>query len=232
MIKRQDLQGAEDVCIRANKNLNFSNALIFVVENELHEMYDMLIKNGARFNIHNENGGKMFFLAVSKQNAQLCKKLFEDGMTNNTKDSPDPSVWFKIAILKIFEDELMEIFDLLVKYFCNLKPLIDKENKTLLHDIIRRRNYKLCKKLITEGINTTSKDSEGNFPLHVAAEVNDVDIVKLLIKSKADIKARNNDQKTAVRLAAENSSKEAYDIVQRHDDDKSVNYEEHLPYFS
>ena len=195
-------------------------------------MYDMLIKYAPRFNIHNENGGKMLFLAVSKQNVQLCEKLFKDGMTNDTKDFPNPSVWFKIAILKIFEDELMEIFDLLVKYFGNLKSLIDKENKTLLHDIIRRRNYKLCEKLITEGISTTRKDSEGNFPLHVAAEVNDVDIVKLLIKSKADIKARNNDQKTALRLAAENGSKEAYDILQLHDDDKSVNYEENLPYFS
>ena len=88
------MQEAEDVCIRANKNLNFSKALIFVVENELHAMYDMLIHNGAYFNIHNENGGKMFFLAVSKQNVDLCKKLFRDGMTKNSKDCPNPSVSF------------------------------------------------------------------------------------------------------------------------------------------
>lgn len=66
----------------------------------------------------------------------------------------------------------------------------------------------------------------------MAAEVNDVDIIKLLIENKADIKSRNNVPKTALRIAAENSCKEAYDILQLHDDDKSVNYEEHLPYFS
>ena len=226
------MQVAEDVCIRAKKNLNFSKALIFVVENELHAMYDMLINNGAHFNIHNENGGKMFFLAVSKQNVDLCEKLFRDGMTTNTKDCPNPSVSFKKAILRIFKNELMEIFNSLANYFGNFKSWIDKENQMLLHDLIRSRNYKLCEKLITQGINITTKDSEGNFPLHVAAEVNDVDIIKLLIENKVDIKAQNNDQKTALRLAAENSCKEAYDILQLHDDDKSVDYEEHLPYFS
>ena len=231
-IKRQDLKGAEDVCIRANKNLNFSKALIYVVENNLYEIYDMLMKYGARFNIHNENGGKMFFLAVSRQDVDLCKKLFRDGTTKNTIDCPNPSVSFKKAVLKIFKNELMEIFNLLVSYFGNFKFWIGKEIQMLLHDLIRSRNYKLCEKLITEGIDIITKDNEGNFPLHVAAEVNDADIIKLLIENKADIKAINNDQKTALRLAAENNCKKAYDILQLHDDDKSVNYEEHLPYFS
>ena len=231
-IERKDLKGAEDLCVRANQNLNFSESLIFVVKNELHGMYDMLIKYGARFNIFNENGGKMFYFAVYKQNVDLCKKLFRDGMTKNTKDCPNPSVSFKKAILKIFRNELMEIFNSLANYFCNFKSWIDKENQMLLHDLIRSRNYALCEKLITDGIDITTKDSEGNLALHVAAEVNDVDIIKLLIEKKADIKAQNKDKKTALRLAAENSCKEAYDILQLHDDDKSVCYEEYLPYFS
>ena len=114
----------------------------------------------------------------------------------------------------------------------NFKSWIDKEIQMLLHDLIRSRNYKFCEKLITEGIDITTKDSEGNFPLHVAAEVNDADIIKLLIENKVDIKAQNKYKKTALRLAAENSCKEAYDILQLHDDGKSVNYEEYLPYFS
>ena len=232
VIKKQDWQGAEDVCKRAEKNLNFSETLIFVVENELHKMYDMLMENGARFNIHNESGGKMFLLAVSKQNVDLCKKLYRDGTTKNTKDCPNPSESFKKAILKIFKNELMEIFNSLANYFGNFKSWVDKENQTLLHDLIRTRNYKLCEKLITDGINITTKDLEGNSAFHVAAEVNGVDIIKLLINNKADIKARNNDQKTALRLAAENSCREAYDTLRLHDHDNSVKYEEYLPYFS
>ena len=231
----QDLNGAEVVCIRANKNLNFSKALIFVVENELHEMYDMLMKYGARFNIHNENGGKMLFEAVSKQNVHLCKKLFKDGMTKNTKDCPNPNVSYKKAVLKIFKDELMEIFNSLENCFGNLTVLIDKENKTLLHDMIRSRNYKLCEKLITENINIANKDRDGNFPLHVAAEVNDVDILNILIKSQADINARNNAQQTALHLAAQNGCKEALDVLCKlYDDDNSANrlYVEHLPWYS
>ena len=86
--------------------------------------------------------------------------------------------------------------------------------------------------MIADGINVTTKDREGNFPLHVAAEVNGVDIIKLLINNKTVINARNNDQKTALRLAAENCCKEAYDTLKEYDDDNSVKYEEYLPYFS
>ena len=232
VIESQDLREAEDVCIRANENLNFSEALIFVVEHELHEMYDMLMQKGARFNIHNEDGGKMFLLAVSKQNADLCEKLYRDGTTINTKDCRYPSGLFKKAILKIFQDELMEIFNSLANCFGNFKSWVDKESQTLLHDLIRTRNYKLCEKLITDGINITTKDREGNFALHVAAEFNCVDIVELLINKKADIKARNNDQKTALRLAAENRCKEVYDTLKEYDDDNSVKYEEYLPYYN
>ena len=231
------MQGAEDVCLRAKrafKSFYFAKDN-FVVKNELHDIYDMLIKYGARFNIHNENGGEMFLSAVSKQNADLCKKLYKHGTTINTKDCPNPSVSFKKAILRIFEGELKEIFNSLANDFGNFKSLIawvDKENQTLLHHLIRNRNDKLCEKLITDGINIATKDREGNFALHGAAEVNGVDIIKLLIKHKADIKAKNNDQKTALRLAAENQCKEAYDYLKGYDDDKSVNYEEYLLYFS
>ena len=229
VIEKQDLKKAKDVCIRANKNLNFSRALISVVKYELNDMYDMLMKYGARFSIHKETGGEMLLVAVSKQNVQLCIKLFRDGMTKNTKDCPNPSEYFKMAIRKIIEDEL------LVNYVGNLKSLIDKENITLPHNIIYRRNYALCERLITEGIDISTKDSEGNFPLHVAAEVNDVDIINLLIENNVDVNARNNAQQTALHLAAQNGCKEAFDVLCKlYDDDNSANrlYVEHLPWYS
>ena len=228
-IKKQDLKKAKDVCVRANKNINFSWALIFVVENELSDMYDMLMKYGARFNIHNKTGGEMLFVAVSKQNVRLCIKLFRDGMTENTKNCPNPSMYFKMAIRKIIEDEL------LVNYVGNVNSLIGNKNKTLIHDIINRRNYALCEKFITEGIDISTKDSEGNSPLHVAAEVNDVDIINLLIENKVDVNARNNTQQTALHLAAQNGCKEAFDTLRKlcDDDDCAVRlYVENLPWYS
>ena len=187
------------------------------------------MKYGARFNIHNKTGGEMLFVAVSKQNVRLCIKLFRDGMTENTKNCPNPSKYFKMAIRKIIEDEL------LVNYVGNVNSLIGNKNKTLIHDIINRRNYALCEKFITEGIDISTKDSEGNFPLHVAAEVNDVDIINLLIENKVDVNARNNAQQTALHLAAQNGCKEAFDTLRKlcDDDDCAVRlYVENLPWYS
>ena len=225
---------AENVCIMAKGNISFSRALAFVVENELNDMYDILIKYGARFNVQKEHGAEMLLVAVRKGNLQLCGKLFRDGVTKNTKVYPKPSISFKEAILAIFKDELIEFFDLLPKYFDNLNSLIDKVDKMLLHDMIYRQNYVLCEKLVTNGINITTKDREGNSPLHVAAEVNDARIIALLIKNKVDVKAKNNTKQTALHLAAENGCKDAVDALIPHDDDDSANrlYVEHLPWYS
>ena len=234
-VKRQNMTEVANVCIMAKGNLSFLTALNFVVENELNEMYDILMKYEARFNIQNEHGGEMLLAAVRKVSVQLCGKLFRDGITKNTRDCPNPSVCFKMAIIAIFQDKLTEIYDLLIKYFGNLKSLIDKVDKLLLHDMIYRRNYVLCEKLIKDGIDITTKDREGNSPLHIAAEVDDACIIDLLIKNKADIKAKNNARQTALRLAAENGCRDAFCTLRLHDhDDSSADriYVENLPWYS
>ena len=72
-------------------------------------------------------------------------------MTRNTKDCPKPSPSFKKAIEKIIQKEMLEIYNLLKKYYGNLGLLIRVVNETLIHDVIYRSSKlhyveKTCKR--------------------------------------------------------------------------------------
>ena len=157
-IIERDLRAAENVCRKANGNLNFLKALAYAVQNDSNEMYDMLMKYGGHFKI------------------------------------------------------------------CN----------TVIHDAIYNQNYVLCEKLIRDGIDINTKNTDGNFPLHIAAEIDNALIVELLIKNKANVSVKNNDKQTALRVAAQNGCKDALHIFKKYDNDESADriYVENLPYFS
>ena len=132
----------------------------------------MLLEHGARFSIHNNEGGKMLLNAVSNQNFGLCEKLLKDGMAKNTKESSNPSSSFREAIDMIIQNESMETYDLLPKYFGNLKFLMKVVNETVIHDVIIKQNQTLHEKLVRNGVDINTRDSSGNFPIHIAAVTN------------------------------------------------------------
>jgi ankyrin repeat protein len=50
----------------------------------------------------------------------------------------------------------------------------------------------VAKLLIEKGANVAGKDRAGNTALHIAAQLGDIDMVKLLISKGADVNAKNN----------------------------------------
>ena len=69
---------------------------------------------------------------------------------------------------------------------------------------------KSCEILINAGAKVNKKDGEGLTPLMYAA-ANNVDIVRMLLKNNADLKAICNQGKTALDYAHEFENMEAYD---------------------
>ena len=157
-VNERDMRAAENVCRKANGNLDFSRALTFAVENELPEMYDMLMKYGGQIKIRN----------------------------------------------------------------------------TLIHYFIYKRNYAFCEKLIADGFDINTRNTEGNLPLHIAAETDNVRIIELLIKNKAKVSVKNNAKQTALHVAAQNGCFNAFRILREYDNDKSADtiYVENLPWYS
>ena len=186
------------------------------MENELSHAYEMLIKYGARFSIHNNMGGGMLQSAVTRRNTELCEKLLRNGMTKNTKDCPNPSHNFKKAIDEVIQNELLDIYSLLRRYFSNIGFLRTVVNGTIIHDLIKKRRYKMFENLVRDGININTKDSSGNFPIHVAAEIGDESVLNYLLKSNALINATNYDRQTALHVAAQKGHKDVFDTLKQH----------------
>ena len=186
------------------------------MENELDHYYDMLIEYGARFSIHNNHGGEMLLSAITKQNIALCEKLLRDGMTKNTKDCPNPSSSFKKAIDTIIEDDLLEIYSLLKKYFGNLGFLMKVVRKTVIHDVIYKWNYEMFTNLIRDRVDINIRDSSGSFPIHAAAQIGNDSMLSHLLRNNASINATNHAHQTALHLAAKNGHKDAFDTLRQH----------------
>ena len=117
-----------------------------------------------------------------------------------------------------------EMYDMLMEHGGKFKIC-----NTLIHDVIYNQNYVLC-----DGIDINAKNTEGNFPLHIAAEICNALIVELLIKHKANVNAENNAKQTALHVAAQNGCKDALHIHKKYDNDQSADiiYVENLSYFS
>ena len=87
-IKRH-ITAAEIVCSRAKGNINFSDTLIFVVENNMDAMFNVLKGYGARFDFYSEFGVDLILTAITKRNFGLYVNLLSVGIRKNTIDHPN-----------------------------------------------------------------------------------------------------------------------------------------------
>ena len=88
-IERYDITAAETVCSKAKGNINFSDTLIFVVENNMDAMFNVLKGYGARFDFYSEFGVDLILTAITKRNFGLYVNLLSVGIRKNTIDHPN-----------------------------------------------------------------------------------------------------------------------------------------------
>ena len=214
-VKRDDILAAERVCSRAEGNINFSDTLIFVVENNMNAMFNILKKYGARFDPYSEFGINSILTAITKRNFGLYVNLVSVGITKNTIDHPNAIPILSRVLVEIFRKGTINEYSIFKNYFLNGKFRKGLVEQTLIHYVIERKDLKFCKTLIADGFNINSRDNAGNLPVHVAARVGDNLIMEQLIKSNAAINATNHANQTPLHLAAKNGHKEVFDILKR-----------------
>ena len=72
-----------------------------------------------------------------------------------------------------------------------------------LHDAVKGRNVAAVRRLLASGIDPNSSDSDGDYPIHLAAHQGDATILESLLERGADIEAKTNGNITALYLAAD-----------------------------
>ena len=80
----------------------------------------------------------------------------------------------------------------------------------------------MLEKLVKDGINTNTRDSLGNFPIHIATQIGDGIIFNLLLKSNASINATNFARQTDLHLVAQKGHKDVFDALKEHNLDDCV----------
>lgn len=78
-----------------------------------------------------------------------------------------------------------------------------------LQELIRDGRTEEAKARFTTRYNINEIDEDGNTALHVAAALNDADLVAFLIINKADIELKNNEGQTPLHVAVQNDAREA-----------------------
>ena len=214
-IKRDDLTKAKNVCLRAKGNLNFLEVLVFAVENNMNEAFNMLWENGAQLNIYSDLAIKLLLTALANQNIVLFEKLLSTGITKNTEPSPILS----LVIVENFQKGTINAYNFFKKSFENTRFWKKLVKNTLIHFVIERKNLTSCQILITDGFDVNLRDDSGYSPVHVAAREGDSLIMKQLIKNNATINATNHANQTPLHLAAKNGHKGVFDILKGFDVD-------------
>ncbi|GFX74022.1 ankyrin-1 [Trichonephila clavipes] len=169
--------------------------LQFAVQNNDFEMAQVLINNGAEIDADSDSGLTPLCLAVRNNNKEIVKILLKYGADINAKKSLPLSSAILFGLNNIaailLENEETDI------HYRGI------DGNSLLHIASKQGNCFIVETLLARGADANAITLQnGISPLHCAADAGYVEIVKILLKSKAKINAVSNDGLTPLHLAA------------------------------
>jgi ankyrin repeat protein len=175
--------------------------------------------------------------ALNRKDLEQMKRVLSkgnDGFVNQKNSAGYPPLAAAVSADTIFEEGVnllleQEGIDLNAQITIDEKKATPKEKKNLntLQDataisILSKKTKgggnaeiasNLVNKLIDKGAKVNVQDNKGNTPLHDAIEARDYDLVQRLLGSGADPNTPNKSGFTPLHIAANNSDKQALDIM-------------------
>ncbi|CAG9761171.1 unnamed protein product [Ceutorhynchus assimilis] len=205
----------------------------------------LLLQNKALINARDYRGETPISLAVRNQDLAIIKLLISEGADIASRNNIKATllhVSAEVGDRGLVEFFISEGFDVNFQTVCGDTPLTlaikngntevvdtlinsyncdynitDHKHCNLIHIAIKHKHVDTCKQLMRlKNIDINAViNSDGACPLHLAAEINCPEIIKLLIENQAEINRKDYDGYTPLHIAAtyKNNSKAVETLV-------------------
>ncbi|KAI3387547.1 hypothetical protein SNEBB_006262 [Seison nebaliae] len=142
----------------------------------------ILLQYNARIDVFDELGQSALHLATTAGNIDICRELLMKNAFVNSKTKSGLSP-LHIAAKK----GRQSIVRMLVEEFDAAIETVTLCKKTVLHIAAQYGRFDTCKYLLSTNVNLLTIDSNGATPLHLAAEQDHAEIIKLFLQYQPDL---------------------------------------------
>lgn len=195
------------------------------MKDKLKEVKKLVAEDPSIVNVKNATGDTPLFVAVHEQHLDIIQFLIDNGANVNNKNTKDG--WTALHIACYLKDA--DIVKLLIQNSANVKATTLAGTTPLYsicksgsHNLISLEIINMLLDEITDETEETPKEDKyinkktnsGLFPLYVACEHGDEDMVNLLLGRGADIEEEIEDGTTTLMLAVkENQDKSHLEVI-------------------
>ena len=157
--------------------------LYLAIEKRNLKILKLLFKHNANANLKHMYGGTPLHYAVGYENGdiQIVKELLDNGADTDAQNR------YQITPLIIaLESKRIDIAEALLAYGANINYPCNSGGRTVLHDMVFKRDIEIIKFLLENGANVDSASYNKETPLLACLEIDRLDIAECLLKKGAN----------------------------------------------
>ncbi|KAJ6228316.1 no mechanoreceptor potential c [Anaeramoeba flamelloides] len=192
------------------KDKNGCNALYLSCESGNVKIAQELILAGARLNTKSDKGNFPLYLAAHQGNNLLAQLLLTSGAyVDQTYEGWTP-------LLIACQNGSLEIVKTLLDHQASIHYCDPKDGFSAIFIAIENRHSNIFLELFNRKADLHSVNFYSETPIHIACQVGDLEIIKIMIENNVDFDIQDENEMTPLMVAAENDHEEAVKLLLDH----------------
>lgn len=186
------------------------------------ELLELVLKAGVNVNAQDADGNTALHMAINEQNKEMVKLLLKYGanpeQANNNKTTANKLAnYFADENVTPTSHKWTESQQTLARKISKLILDAQKERQLKLDNALASGENEKAKDFLEQGMKPTDEpNTEGNYPVHMALQKDDPELLEMILKSGVDVNAINGEGKSALALAFENNNQVLIKILLHH----------------